>query len=182
MSAVAKILGTIIEQTGRAAAGSDSLRRDGGIQNTREQAYCMYICIFIQDSCRCKTLTNQYKKPYNLGYKFLESYVKSALWTGTSTCVWLFLYMIQPQKDTNERWLLLCVLIMSRKNDGEQTANGLTVHVGQYLHHGVFGLCGTSKSIHSNEAAAEVGIGEVGVAQTRSLHPWNCKGQIKRVI
>lgn len=43
-----------------------------------------------------------------------------------------------------------------------------------YLHHCIFRLCRASKPIDTNEAAAEIRVGEIGVAKGRTLHPWDC--------
>ena len=43
-----------------------------------------------------------------------------------------------------------------------------------YLHHGVFRLRWAPKPIDPNKAAAEVGVGKIGIAQSCALHPWDC--------
>lgn len=46
-----------------------------------------------------------------------------------------------------------------------------------YLHHWIFWFCWAPKPIDPNKAAAEVRVGKIGIAQSCTLHPWDCEWQ-----
>lgn len=46
-----------------------------------------------------------------------------------------------------------------------------------YLHDRVFRLCRAPEAVDPDEAAAEVGVGQIGIAQGPALHPRDWRGQ-----